>query len=106
MQVGYGDKVRTYSTEIPNIGSILGLVDMQRVINHIETLAAQVDAKDPYASPIGPIMDSKTLEVQCLRIPRKILTFVGYESITLETFGDLFLPLENSFEFLLILFIL
>ena len=63
MQVGYGDKVRTYSTEIPNIGSILGLVDMQRVINHIETLAAQVDAKDPYASPIGPIMDSKTLEV-------------------------------------------
>ena len=62
MQVGYGDKVRTYNTEIPNIGSILGLVDMQRVINYVETLAAQIDAKDPYASPIAQVMDSRTLE--------------------------------------------
>ena len=106
MQVGYGDKVRTYSTEIPNIGSILGLVDMQRVINHIETLAAQVDAKDPYASPIGPIMDSKTLEVTVFENVQQFLIFVGYESISLETFGDTFMPLENSFEFLVILFIL
>ena len=32
--------------------------------------------------------------------------FCRYESITLETFGDTFLPLENSFEFLVIVFIL
>ena len=32
--------------------------------------------------------------------------FRRYESITLETFGDTFLPLENAFEFLVILFIL
>ena len=38
--------------------------------------------------------------------PLKILIFVVYESITLETFGDTFLPLINSFEFLQILGIL
>lgn len=62
MQVGYGDKVRVYRTEIPNIGSILGLVDMQRMINYFEKLATQVDSKDPYASPLAKILDSKTVE--------------------------------------------
>ena len=42
---------------------------------------------------------------QCLKIAKKF-TFVVYESITLETLGDTFLPLENSFEFLVILFTL
>ena len=62
MQVGYGDKVRVYRTEIPNIGSLRGLIDMQRTINYFENLATQVDSKDPYASPLAQILDSKTVE--------------------------------------------
>ena len=35
----------------------------------------------------------------CLKFPKKILTFIGMSSVTLETFGDSFLPLENYFRF-------
>ena len=42
------------------------------------------------------------MEVLCLKFPQKFLL----SSLRLETLGDTFLPLENSFEFLVILFIL
>ena len=42
----------------------------------------------------------------CLEIPNKIITFVVTSQLLFETFGYTFLPLENSFEFLVILFIL
>ena len=58
----FDDCVRTYTSEIPNIGSLKGLIDLQRVINYIESLAKQVDIRDPYASSIAPITDTKTLE--------------------------------------------
>ena len=35
----------------------------------------------------------------CLKILKKILTFIVTSSVTFETFGDSFLPLENSFRF-------
>ena len=39
----------------------------------------------------------------CLKILKKIITFIVRSSVTLETFGDSFLPLENSFRFFQIL---
>ena len=33
--------------------------------------------------------------------PKKILTFIVTSSVILETFGESFLPLEDSFRFLL-----
>ena len=56
MQVGNGNPIRTYNTEIPSIGSIRGLIDLQRFINHVESLVKQVDIRDPYSSPLAHIL--------------------------------------------------
>jgi hypothetical protein len=45
MQVGYKNKIRTYKSEIPNMGTIRGLIDSQLLINYIESLASQVDIR-------------------------------------------------------------
>ena len=45
MQVGYKNKIRTYQSEIPNMGTIRGLIDSQLLINYIESLASQVDIR-------------------------------------------------------------
>ena len=49
MQVGHKNTIGTYRSEIPSIGSIRGLIDLQLCINHIESLVKQVDIRDPYA---------------------------------------------------------
>ena len=55
MQVGPKDPIRTYKTEIPSIGSLRGLIDLQRFINYVESLAKQVDIRDPYSRDITKI---------------------------------------------------
>ena len=49
MQVGHKNTIGTYRSEIPSIGSIRGLIDLQRCINYMESLVKQVDIRDPYA---------------------------------------------------------
>ena len=49
MQVGHKNTIGTYRSEIPSIGSIRGLIDLQLCINHIESLVKKVDIRDPYA---------------------------------------------------------
>lgn len=62
MQVGRKNIVRTYKSEIPNMGTLKGLIDSQRLINHVESLVQQVDIRDPYACPLAETLDSKTFE--------------------------------------------
>ena len=38
MQVGKKNKIRTYKSEIPNMGTIRGLIDLQLLINYIGTI--------------------------------------------------------------------
>ncbi len=62
MQVGKGDPVRTYKSEIPSIGSITGLVEMQLFIDMAEDLVKKVDIADPYACPLAHQLDGQTVE--------------------------------------------
>lgn len=62
MQVGPQDAIRTYTSEIPSIGSLSGLVEMQLLINQVEALAKQVDIADPYSSPLAQQLDGQTVE--------------------------------------------
>ncbi len=62
MQVGLESKVRTYTSEIPNMGTVRGLLDSQRLINYVESLVQQIDICDPYACPLAQILDAKSFE--------------------------------------------
>ena len=46
MQVGKKNKIRSYKSEIPNMGTIRGLIDTQLLINYIGTIhELRVDLK-------------------------------------------------------------
>ena len=62
-------------------------------------------AKDPIPWPTLRWLAGLLLlhSTQCLKIPKKILLLLLRVALLLETFGDLVLPLENSFRFFQIL---
>lgn len=62
MQVGHASKIRTYNSEIPNMGTIRGLIDSQRLINYVENLVQKIDNRDPYSSKLANVLDSRTFE--------------------------------------------
>ena len=49
-QLGRECKIRTYTSEIPNYGTLWGLVQLWWITRKIEAMAAKVDITDPYAS--------------------------------------------------------
>ena len=87
MQVGHADKVRTYKSEIPNMGTIRGVIDSQLFINYIESLAKKVDIEDPYSSPLAQIMDSKTLEDLVAEVTDVPEVFEVFNAACLSCFG-------------------
>ncbi|XP_063600227.1 probable flavin-containing monoamine oxidase A isoform X2 [Penaeus indicus] len=62
MQLGPGGKVRTYKSDIPSIGSLKGLVQLQLFIWKIERMAAQTPIEDPYKSPYARELDGHTVD--------------------------------------------
>lgn len=62
MQLGSESKVRTYSTDIPSLGSLKGLVQLQLFIWKIERMAAQTPVQDPYSSPHAKDLDGHTVD--------------------------------------------
>ena len=62
MQVGKKSKIRTYNSEIPNMGTIRGLIDSQLLINYIESLASQVDIRNAILSQSFAFLISQNLK--------------------------------------------
>ena len=60
MEVG-DNKVRTYTSEIPSLGSWKALIDVQRIITTAENLIKEIDIRDPYAHPKAREMDEMTV---------------------------------------------
>lgn len=73
MEVG-DNKVRTYTSEIPSLGSWMALVDVQRLLTKIENLVKEINIRDPYAHPQAREMDDTTVAAY-------LKTLTNYKSI-------------------------
>nr|XP_027230105.1 probable flavin-containing monoamine oxidase A [Penaeus vannamei] len=62
MQLGSDSKIRTYNSDIPPLGSIRGLVQLQLFIWKVEKMAAQTPTQDPYGSPHAQELDGLTVD--------------------------------------------
>lgn len=61
MQVG-SDKVRTYTSDIPSLGSLTSLIQLQLFLWKVERLAAKTPITDPYSSPHAKEFDGETVD--------------------------------------------
>jgi len=60
MQVN-GSKIRSYKSNLPDIGTWFGLLELQYVLYKLEQLTDKIEIMDPYAGPDGPHLDSTTV---------------------------------------------
>ncbi|KAK7019792.1 hypothetical protein SK128_021483 [Halocaridina rubra] len=61
MQIG-GNTIRTYTSDIPSLGSIWSLIQLQLFIWKVEYLAAKTPITDPYSSPHAAELDGETID--------------------------------------------
>ncbi|XP_042869530.1 probable flavin-containing monoamine oxidase A [Penaeus japonicus] len=62
MQIGLDNEVRTYSSDIPPLGSLRGLIEFQLFLWRVERMAAQTPIQDPYRSPHAKELDGHTVD--------------------------------------------
>ncbi|XP_047502398.1 probable flavin-containing monoamine oxidase A [Penaeus chinensis] len=62
MQLGPESKVRPYSSDIPSLGSLRGLVQLQLFIWKIERMATQTPMEDPRRSPYARDLEGHTVD--------------------------------------------
>lgn len=61
LQLGRDHTVKTYQSDIPTL-SLLGLLDLDRAMKRLDSLAKEIDQKDPYRSKRGREFDGMTME--------------------------------------------
>ncbi|XP_057367268.1 probable flavin-containing monoamine oxidase A isoform X1 [Daphnia carinata] len=62
MQVGQGNIIRTYKSDIPSLGSYWGVIELQLFIWKAEKLAKQISIEDPYSWDKAQEYDAMTME--------------------------------------------
>lgn len=61
MQLG-DNKIRTYTSDIPSLASLTGLIQLQFFLWKVERMAARVPITDPYSSPYAAQLDGETVD--------------------------------------------
>ncbi|KAH3872451.1 probable flavin-containing monoamine oxidase A [Dreissena polymorpha] len=61
LQVGKDNSIKSYSSDIPTL-SLLGLLDLDRAMKKIDTLAREISQSDPYGHKRAAEFDGMTLE--------------------------------------------
>ncbi|KAL4239916.1 hypothetical protein ACF0H5_000714 [Mactra antiquata] len=61
LQIGPKYTITSYTSDIPTL-SLVGLLDLNRLINLTDKLAGEIDPEDPFSCPKAELWDSMTLE--------------------------------------------
>ncbi|WAQ97607.1 AOFA-like protein, partial [Mya arenaria] len=83
LQIGKDNSVRSYASDIPTL-PLLDLLDLDRTMKKLDSLAREVDQNDPYSHKRGPEFDQMTLQTYlnntCWRAESKELMCIAVRS--------------------------